>query len=150
MIIPNELLFENVASMLSEGHTVTLKAKGNSMFPFIVGGRDCVVLRKHTCVEVGDIVLARLLGKCYVMHRVYRKEGNELVLMGDGNVHGTERCLEADVCGVVQEIVRDGHNISCRSERERRNAGRWKRLLPVRRYILAVWRRWRRWREKTE
>ena len=51
MIIPNNILFDDVVSMLSKGHTVTLRAKGNSMFPFIVGGRDCVVLQKVVCIQ---------------------------------------------------------------------------------------------------
>jgi hypothetical protein len=47
MIIPNNVLFDDVVSMLSKGHTVTLRAKGNSMFPFIIGGRDAEG-RMHT------------------------------------------------------------------------------------------------------
>lgn len=53
MIIPNNVLFDDVVSMLSKGHTVTLRAKGNSMFPFIIGGRDCVVLQKAVAYRRG-------------------------------------------------------------------------------------------------
>ena len=60
MELANEILFPEVAALLEEGHTVTLKAKGTSMMPFIVGGRDSVVLQKADRVAVGDIVLARL------------------------------------------------------------------------------------------
>jgi hypothetical protein len=38
--LPNEVMLPEVAKMLSEGKQVTIKAKGNSMLPFIVGGRD--------------------------------------------------------------------------------------------------------------
>ena len=36
--LPNDMLLADVVSLLSSGHTVTLRAKGDSMFPFIVGG----------------------------------------------------------------------------------------------------------------
>ncbi len=150
MIIPNDVLFDEVVSMLSKGYTVTLHAKGNSMFPFIVEGRDCVVLQKAVRIQEGDIVLVRLAGKRYVLHRIYHVAGNEIVLMGDGNVHGRERCRTEDICGVVLEIIRDGRFISCHSPKERRNVRLWRKLLPFRRYILAVWHRWIRWNGKAE
>ena len=150
MIIPNNILFDDVVSMLSKGHTVTLRARGNSMFPFIVGGRDCVVLQKVVCIQEGDIVLAHLEGKRYVLHRIYYMNKDEIVLMGDGNVRGRERCHPEDVCGVVQKIIRNGRFISCHSLKEQRNVRFWKKLLPLRRYILAIWHRWERWNGKTE
>ena len=72
MRLPNHLLFADVVALLSEGYTVTLRAKGSSMFPFIVGGRDSVALRKRKHVCKGDIVLARIPEKTYVLHRVCR------------------------------------------------------------------------------
>lgn len=150
VIIPNDLFFDDVISMLSEGHTVTLRAKGNSMFPFIVSGRDCVVLQKATHVQAGDIVLARLSGERYVLHRIYYMDKNKVVLMGDGNVRGRERCQREDICGIVLKIIRGGRLISCSSAQAQRNFRLWRKLLPVRRYILAVWYLWRRWSGKME
>jgi len=48
--VPNEELLPEIARMLAGGETVTLKAKGNSMLPFIVGGRDNIVLQKKKSV----------------------------------------------------------------------------------------------------
>ena len=146
MTLPNDMLLADVVSLLSSGHTVTLRAKGDSMFPFIVGGRDCVVLQRSRSVRVDDIVLARLPGRRYVLHRVYGTAGDTFVLMGDGNVCGTELCRAEDVCGTVLKIIRDGRYVVCRSPQEMRRVRLWKGLLPVRRYILALCRRWRRWR----
>ena len=53
--LSNDLLLSEVALMLSEGCTVTLLAKGSSMFPFIIGGCDRVVLQKTDCIQVGDM-----------------------------------------------------------------------------------------------
>lgn len=43
-IIPNEVLLPEVARLISEGHTVTLTVRGNSMNPFLVDRRDRIVL----------------------------------------------------------------------------------------------------------
>ena len=45
-IVANALLLPEVKKILSEGLTVTLPVTGNSMLPFIIGGRESVVLQK--------------------------------------------------------------------------------------------------------
>lgn len=144
-VISNDILFADVISLLSAGHTVTLRAKGDSMFPFIVGDRDCVVLQKSRSVQEGDIVLARLHGKSYVLHRVYRMSGDDIILMGDGNVCGKEWCRAEDICGTALKIIRNRRHITCCSPKERWKVRFWKVLLPVRRYILGIYRHWRQW-----
>ena len=47
-IIPNEVLLPEVARLISEGHTVTLTVRGNSMNPFLVDRRDRLVLGPFT------------------------------------------------------------------------------------------------------
>jgi Peptidase S24-like. len=144
IILPNGLLLSDVAAMLSEGRSVLLRAKGNSMYPFIVGGRDKVVLQKEKQIRVGDIVLAYLGEKGYVLHRIYRIEDKRIVLMGDGNVSVTETCLQENICGKVLKIVRNGRYVDCDSPGECRKVRVWSALRPFRRYILAACRYWRK------
>ena len=47
-IIPNEVLLPEVARLISEGHTVTLTVRGNSMNPFLVDRRDRIILGPFT------------------------------------------------------------------------------------------------------
>lgn len=133
-----------ISRMLRNGNTVTLRAKGNSMLPFIVGERDTVVLQKAEAFAVGSIVLACLPDNRYVLHRVYEMKGNCIVLMGDGNLHATECCRREDVAGVMVKRVRDGRVIDITSSSERFKAALWRRLLSVRRYLLFVYRGWMR------
>ena len=133
-VVPNTLILEEAGQLLNEGRTVRFTPLGNSMLPFIRGGKDSVQVKKQPDVEVGDIVLARLPGR-YVMHRVFSREGDALVLMGDGNVAGTESCTTADILGTVTAIYKGSRTI-------RPGKGRlWRALLPIRRYILAIYRR---------
>lgn len=133
--VPNDILIPEIGKLLSEGREVELRPKGNSMLPFIRQEKDSVVLLKKPGVEVGDIVLAKTGGR-FVLHRVYKMEGTALTLMGDGNVAGTERCTVDDVLGTVIRIVRPGGKSVIPSK-----GMLWKALKPIRRYLLAFYRR---------
>ena len=136
LLLDNEPFFAEVVRLLSQGHRVTIRAQGNSMFPFIVGGRDSVVLCRSKDIGVGDIVLARLPDGRYVLHRVYRVEGDGFVLMGDGNLQVTERCGKDRVLGKAVRILRGNRTVDCTSRSAHRKAALWRQLLPVRRYLL--------------
>jgi hypothetical protein len=133
--IPNEILLGEVAAVLREGREAVITPTGNSMLPFIRGGRDRVTLRACADLAVGDIVLACFGGR-YILHRVIACDGEAVTLMGDGNLVGTERGARADVLGTVTEIIRPS------GRRVRPGKGRlWRALKPVRRYLLAIYRR---------
>lgn len=133
--LPNDILLGEVAALLREGREAVIRPKGNSMLPFIRGDRDCVVLRLQDGVEVGDIVLVHTGGR-YLLHRVFSVDGRALVLMGDGNIRGKESCTTDEVLGTVTEIIREN------GRHRKPGRGRlWRALLPVRRYILAIYRR---------
>ena len=133
--VPNDILLGEVAAVLQEGREAILAPTGNSMLPFIRSGRDRVILRKQDNYAVGDIVLAHFGGR-YILHRIVALDGDAVTLMGDGNLRGRERVRTADVIGTVTAIIKpDG---------QRRTPGKgrlWRVLLPVRRYLLAIYRR---------
>jgi hypothetical protein len=112
------------------------------MLPFIIGGRESVILQKPAELKVGDIVLAWVDNCRYVVHRIILFSGDYVILMGDGNIAGTERCLCADVKAVATHVV-DAHEQMhylytpwrCRAARL------WWHLRPIRRYVLAIYRR---------
>ena len=132
--VANDILLEEAAALMLEGREVTFTPLGNSMLPFIRGGKDAVRLRKNPSVAIGDVILVRLPGR-YVLHRLIHMDGDRLTLMGDGNIAGTETCTTGDVLGTVTAILRDGKEIIPGDGRF------WRRLLPIRRYILAIYRR---------
>ena len=83
-VLPNEMVLEEACRLLEEGREVVITPLGNSMLPFIRGGKDEVTLKVMPHIEVGDIVLARLPGPSYVLHRVVDRNRSLLTLMGDG------------------------------------------------------------------
>lgn len=137
--IPNDILIPEVGRLLDEGGEVLLKTKGNSMLPAIVGDRDSVRLVKvaFDAVREGDIVLAEVGERIYVLHRVIRKVGGQLVLRGDGNLAATEVCLPENLIGVVTAVITPSGK-----EKKPGRAGLWRALHPfIRRCVLAVYRR---------
>lgn len=148
LLVPNEPFLDQVSEMLADGHLVTIRTKGNSMLPFIRGSRDRVELERCDSAEIGDIVLARIpcVGKDkryrYVLHRIIGIDGTRVTLMGDGNINGTEHCRLEDISGKVICIINEnGRRKDCRSSKSLRLARMWRKLLPLRRYILGIYRR---------
>ena len=139
MILPNEILLEEVARLLDEGREVELLTKGSSMLPFIVGDRDSVILTKDGCGSVvpGDIVLARRSVGVYILHRIVEVNGTSVVLRGDGNISGREMIRRQDIIGRVIRVVHpSGRGYVPGKARFWRNTG------PLfRRVVLAVYRR---------
>ena len=128
--------FEMLESFLKEGKDVVMTPKGDSMLPFIKGERDSVILTSPSApLEVGDIVLARV-GERYIMHRIFSVEGSSLTLMGDGNIYGKEHCATTDVIGLVTGINKEGGKTVVPGK-----AKVWRALRPLRRYILAIYKR---------
>ena len=136
IMLPDEVMMESVADLLAEGREVRFTPKGVSMRPFIEGGRDSVILRKNDVVEIGDIVLAKLKDGRFVLHRVIAKSGDNLTLMGDGNLRGTEAAKVCDVLGTAVGIVKPS------GKRVRPKKGRlWLKMLPFRKRLLWIYRK---------
>lgn len=134
---PDAQNLAQVTHLLDEGKVVVLKQiYGNSMLPFIRGGVDSVRLRKPEGVKVGDIVLA-VFGGRPIVHRVIAINGTKVTLMGDGNLKGTEKGNLSEVLGVVDQIISPSGR--CRKPG---NGRLWRRLLPMRKYLLKVYRKW--------
>ena len=140
--LPNEVFLGEVERMLAAGRDVVLVPKGRSMLPFIRGEVDKVLLQKASPsqLKVGDIVLAHVEER-YVMHRIIALKGDQVTLMGDGNLRGTELAMRNEVVGVVAEIITpEGRH------RKPTRGWLWRRLLPIRKYLLKIYRKWNKLR----
>lgn len=140
-IVPNNEMIPEIARLVREGAEVRFTPKGTSMLPFIRGGRDTVVLSKAGDLHKGDIVLARTHDSRYVLHRIMEMNGDRILLMGDGNIAGRETCSKDEVLARAVKILKGSKEIDCRSEKHIRRATIWRNLLPVRRLILAIYKR---------
>ena len=138
----DEIIIHEAIRLVDEGVSVTFPVKGYSMLPFIIGGRESVILQKPQVVRLGDVVLAWVDDCRYVVHRVIGIEGERVILMGDGNIVGVEHCLLSDVKALVTHVVdAKGRKHDLYAPWRQRASRLWWQMRPVRRYILAIYRR---------
>lgn len=125
---------------LRSGGTVKLPITGTSMLPLLVAGRDTVTLSPiGERLSVFDIPLYRRDDGAFVLHRIIEvSEDNTYTMCGD-NQWVLERGIRDDqLIGVVTQIIRDGKTFSVTDKKYQRYVRVWRRLMPVRKYIVKV------------
>lgn len=139
---PNAILLPEIVKVMNEGHTVTIRLRGFSMRPFLEDNRDKALMKKADHPQVGDPVLAEIQPQVFVLHRIIRINGDAVTLRGDGNLN-CEHCKLKDIKGSVIGFYRKG-----RTTLDRTNGRKWKlysfiwmHLYPIRRWLLAFYRR---------
>ncbi|MDR1003582.1 MAG: S24/S26 family peptidase [Prevotellaceae bacterium] len=142
--LPNEVLLPEAARLISEGHTVTLTVRGNSMNPFLRDRRDRIVLGalSDDRLRPGRAVLARETGGRILFHRIIARNADTLTLRGDGNLHGTEQTTVADVMGCLIAAIRHERRYAADGWVWRLYSACWMHLPCLgRRCLLALYRR---------
>lgn len=142
MNISDEQIIEEAIRLVADGVSVTFPVNGRSMLPFIVGGKESVVLVQPTDLREGHIVLAWVENKRYVVHRISRLVGDDVFLMGDGNLAFGERCKLRDVKALATHVVGADERRRDLYARWRRCASwLWIKLQPIRKYLLFIYRK---------
>lgn len=137
---PNDVLLALVSKKIAEGHDATIIVKGYSMRPFLEHERDKVILTPiRQPLKVADAILAEISPGHYVLHRIIDIQGEDITMMGDGNIRGVEHCKVKDVRGLVTHYIRPKRTIPASDEKLQRNILRWRKLLPIRRYLLLIY-----------
>lgn len=141
--IPNEILLPEVARLITEGHTATIVVRGNSMNPFLVDRRDRITLGNFTSddLQPGASVLARDTTGRIVFHRIIHRNGKTLILQGDGNLKQTEETTVSQVMGLMTVAIRKDKEYPTDGKVWKRYSYWWLKLTPVRRWLLAIFRR---------
>ena len=130
-IISNQSAFSQARDLLLEGESVRIAVRGQSMLPFFQSGSTILLrpIRKED-FRVGHVVMAESAPGRFVVHRIHRLEGDRVILLGDGNLYGTETMSREKVYGIVD----------C-GWLHLRLAALWRIMQPFRRYPLAVLKR---------
>jgi len=138
----DNVIIEEASRLVREGVCVTLPVNGQSMLPFIIGGKESVILQKPVDLQVGHVVLAWADGNHFVVHRITQIDGSAITLMGDGNLVGKEHCRLSDVRALATHVVDSkGRKHDLYSKWRMRGVRLWNFLHPLRRYILGIYRR---------
>ena len=134
---------EGIRTLISEGKTVTISVKGNSMNPFIVHLRDHITLGpwKEEDIRKGTVALVKDTKGNYLIHRIIGVQENTVTLLGDGNIRLYETASKENIIAIMHSITRKGHEYSSSCLLWRAYSLRWMALTPLRRYPLGLWRK---------
>ena len=132
-----------VGKMLGEGQTVRVKIDGQSMYPFIHGGKDEVEIVPYhagSSIEPWCCVFYFWKGH-YMIHRCIGKNGNLYRMMGDGNLLQVEEVEEKDIKGILKIIYHpDGTSQDCSDKKWLRKGECWYRVRVFRRFLIPLFR----------
>ena len=111
------------------------------MLPLIRGDKDDVLLSpcKPQDLKAMDVVLFRYQGK-HLLHRIIQRDGDNLLIQGDGSVVAQERCTIHDVVGKLEVVIKkNGREIRVESRKWRFNSWLWWKLTPFRYVFLKIY-----------
>jgi len=138
--VDDAVILAEAIRLVGEGLEVTFPVNGRSMRPFIEGGRDSVVLVKPENLTCGDIVLAKTLDGRHVVHRIMAFAGEQVTLMGDGNLLGRETCNCKEIYAKVTHVVTpNGKRHALNTPFIHFVQKMWVKVLPLRRYLLKFY-----------
>lgn len=135
--------FAQAAERLASGTAVRLSVMGNSMLPFIIGGKDQVTLVPYTGQDLplGIAALYQWEGK-YMIHRLVKKDESHYHFLGDGNICRLETIKRNEVLGILQTIHHPNNKETDATGRCWLHLGMiWYHIRPVRRYLLFIFRK---------
>ena len=137
------IMMEEIRTLISEGKTVSLTVKGNSMNPFMVHLRDQITLGpwKDEDIKAGTVALVRDIRGNYLIHRIIRRNENTVTLLGDGNIAMTETATFDNIIGIMYSITSKGRTWKSDGLLWKTYSWLWKILTPRRHYPLYIWRR---------
>lgn len=137
--LDNAIFLPYVCKLIDEGHTVSIRARGYSMRPFVENDRDVLVLGKADEFKVGDVALAEVEKGHFILHRIDAIKGDKVRLRGDGNYPGVEYCRLQDLRAIMVQVERKGRTWDVSGRVWRLYSKWWVKLLPIRRYLLALY-----------
>ena len=143
IVIDQVTMMSEIAQLISEGHSVTITAKGYSMNPFIVHLKDEVTLGpwEDEMIKKGTVVLVKDSRGSFVLHRIIRRNGDHITLMGDGNLNITENAQIKDMIGIMKSVTKKRRTYKTDGLTWRLYSWFWLLITPIKRYPLGLWRR---------
>lgn len=96
-----------IEEVISDDGEFRLYPKGTSMLPLIRQGKDSVILVKPGLLSIGDIILYKRKSGQFVLHRIVKKKGDNLVICGDNQTQLEYGITTADVIAKVTAVYID-------------------------------------------
>ena len=106
-----------IEEAFSKDMTFKIPITGTSMNPFLVEGRDYVLIEKPSLpLEIGDVPLYRRDNGTFVLHRVVDKTEKGYVMCGDNQFILEKGIEDKHIIGVMCTVCRDGKTFNVDDE----------------------------------
>ncbi len=133
-----------ISETIESGGEIVLRVTGNSMLPLWRDRANDVLLKKADihALKKGDIPLYKRENGQYVLHRIHKVNEDSFDMLGDAQ-YRIERGLKKDAVIALCKgyYTEKGKYIDCGSKRHKIYSAIWRFLLPIRRYIMAIYKR---------
>lgn len=145
LVVPNSF-FAEAAEVLRSGQSVRLHVDGQSMYPFIHGGKDEILVEPYdgkSSLEPWCCPFYQWEGN-YMIHRYIGMRDGLCEMLGDGNIYRIEKVPKSEIIGILRIIYHpDGSEQDCRDSRWIQKAVWWYRLRKIRRFLIPLFRMFR-------
>ena len=106
-----------IEEAFSKDMTFKIPITGTSMNPFLVEGRDYVLIEKPSLpLEIGDVPLYRRDNGTFVLHRVVDKTAKVYAMCGDNQFILEKGIEDKHIIGVMCTVCRDGKTFNVDDE----------------------------------
>lgn len=148
-----ENIKSDIAELLSQGQSVQFMPKGYSMYPFLNPDKqDQVIIQPlgERSIRRGDVVLYRRDGAygetdekgfakgILVLHRIIRREGDEIYLVGDNQNQVEGPLRTGQVLGIMVARIRKGKTMNVTFVPYKISAALWMMVCPIRPKIMRM------------
>jgi signal peptidase I len=127
-----------VEELLRAGQRIRLEVAGSSMYPFIKDGDVVEIEKPGPRLQKGDVLLVRVCGNSYVIHRVVKVDGEYFFLRGDFQQGLQGPFRRGDIVGRVVAIYRGGRRYTLERGFLRIMSLLWIRITPSRRVLTIL------------
>ena len=130
-----EELYPLIENAIETGNNFSFVAFGNSMFPFIRGGKDKVTLSPVKApLHKGDIIFYKRDCGTFVLHRITKTRGEQFELCGDNQFRIEKEIRMDQVIAVLTDVERNKKKLSLDSF----SSKLWIAYLPLRRFVKKL------------
>ncbi len=111
--VDNNVYLPILKELVEEGKSVSLLISGSSMSPFLIHGRDTIIISKpHDSFKRGDLVFYNRDSGQFVMHRIHHIDKNgDLYIIGDAQEEIEGPIHSNQVFGIIKKVIRKGKTL---------------------------------------
>jgi hypothetical protein len=126
--------------ILKKGHRLKISPHGYSMYPFLIGDRDEVVLKiPNKELKTGDVVLYRRSNGLHVLHRIHHINEKGYYMIGDSQTEVEGPLKRDQIIAIAETLIRKGKEIPCHNKKYRVLFKVWMKLKILRPVIIKTW-----------